>query len=134
MATHSSILAWEIPRTEEPGGLELWGVAQAGSQKSLTQLSDLIINNNSPVKNVHEGLAVRGEGAEGREKGRDLGSHIYDRFILFFRSKKSSNLFFQKMQYWLIKVMVSGLTALAGMHHVEKRTGNSFCTRVGAGI
>ena len=21
MATHSSILAWEIPRTEEPGGL-----------------------------------------------------------------------------------------------------------------
>ena len=22
MATHSSILAWEIPRTEEPGGLE----------------------------------------------------------------------------------------------------------------
>ena len=23
MATHSNILAWEIPRTEEPGGL--WG-------------------------------------------------------------------------------------------------------------
>ena len=22
MATHSSILAWKIPRTEEPGGLE----------------------------------------------------------------------------------------------------------------
>ena len=22
MATHSSILAWEIPRTEEPGGLQ----------------------------------------------------------------------------------------------------------------
>ena len=25
MATHSSILAWEIPRTEEPGGLQSWG-------------------------------------------------------------------------------------------------------------
>ena len=25
MATHSSILAWEIPRTEEPGGLQLMG-------------------------------------------------------------------------------------------------------------
>ena len=25
MATHSSILAWRIPRTEEPGGLEPWG-------------------------------------------------------------------------------------------------------------
>ena len=25
MATHSSILAWEIPWTEEPGGYSLWG-------------------------------------------------------------------------------------------------------------
>ena len=25
MATHSSILAWKIPRTEEPGGLQLMG-------------------------------------------------------------------------------------------------------------
>ena len=25
MATHSSILAWRIPRTEEPGGLTSWG-------------------------------------------------------------------------------------------------------------
>ena len=24
-ATHSSVLAWRIPRTEEPGGLSLWG-------------------------------------------------------------------------------------------------------------
>ena len=35
MATHSSILAWRIPWTEEPGGLQSMGVA-----KSLTQLSD----------------------------------------------------------------------------------------------
>ena len=25
MATHSSILAWETPRTEEPGGLQVMG-------------------------------------------------------------------------------------------------------------
>ena len=25
MATHSSILAWEIAWTEEPGGLQSWG-------------------------------------------------------------------------------------------------------------
>ena len=25
MATHSTILAWEIPRTEEPGGLQSMG-------------------------------------------------------------------------------------------------------------
>ena len=35
MATHSRILAWRIPRTEEPGGLQ-----SMGSQKSRTQLSD----------------------------------------------------------------------------------------------
>ena len=38
MATHSSILAWEIPRTEEPGGLQsLHGVAKCRTQ--LKQLS-----------------------------------------------------------------------------------------------
>ena len=31
MATHSSILAWKIPKTEEPGGLQ-----SMGSQKSRT--------------------------------------------------------------------------------------------------
>ena len=35
MATHSSILAWEIPWTEEPGRLQ-----SMESQKSWTQLSD----------------------------------------------------------------------------------------------
>ena len=35
MATHYSILAWRIPWTEEPGGLQ-----PMGSQKSRTQLSD----------------------------------------------------------------------------------------------
>ena len=35
MATHSSILAWIIPQTKEPGGLQ-----SMGSQKSWTQLSD----------------------------------------------------------------------------------------------
>ena len=29
MATHSSILAWEIPWTEEPGGLQPHGVTKS---------------------------------------------------------------------------------------------------------
>ena len=33
MATHSNIPAWEVPRTEEPGGLQPMGL-----QKSRTQL------------------------------------------------------------------------------------------------
>ena len=35
MATHSSILAWEIPWTQETGGLQ-----SMGSQKSQTRLSN----------------------------------------------------------------------------------------------
>ena len=35
MATHSSILAWKIPWTEEPGVLQSMGM-----QKSRTRLSD----------------------------------------------------------------------------------------------
>ena len=30
MATHSSILAWRIPRTEEPGGLQSRGSQRLG--------------------------------------------------------------------------------------------------------
>ena len=30
MATHSSILAWRIPRTEEPGGLQSMGSQKVG--------------------------------------------------------------------------------------------------------
>ena len=30
MATHSSILAWKIPRTEEPGGLQSMGLGRIG--------------------------------------------------------------------------------------------------------
>ena len=35
MATHSNLLAWEIPKTEEPGGLQTMGL-----QESWSQLSD----------------------------------------------------------------------------------------------
>ena len=35
MATHSSILAWEIPGTEKPGGLQSMG------SQSWTRLNDL---------------------------------------------------------------------------------------------
>ena len=41
MATHSSILAWEIPWTEEPGGLQ-----SMRSQKSWTQLTDYTTTTN----------------------------------------------------------------------------------------
>ena len=40
MATHSSILAWEIPWTEEPGGLQSMGSQRVGQDWATTlQLS-----------------------------------------------------------------------------------------------
>ena len=41
MATHSSVFAWRIPWTEEPGGLKSMGL------KSWMQLSDKTTNDNS---------------------------------------------------------------------------------------
>ena len=35
MATHSSILAWEIPWTEEPGGLQSMGLQESDTTEQL---------------------------------------------------------------------------------------------------
>ena len=41
MATHSSVLAWRIPWTEEPGGLQSAGSQRVGHAERLTlSLSD----------------------------------------------------------------------------------------------
>ena len=48
MATHSSILAWEIPRTEEPGRLQ-----SMGSQTSWIQLAT-----EHTINNVASGLPI----------------------------------------------------------------------------
>ena len=36
MATHSSILAWEIPWTEEPGGYSSWGDKESDVTQQLS--------------------------------------------------------------------------------------------------
>ena len=36
MATHSSILAWRIPRTEEPGGLQSTGLQRVTNEQLST--------------------------------------------------------------------------------------------------
>ena len=36
METYSSILAWRIPRTEEPGGFSPWGHEESGISEPLT--------------------------------------------------------------------------------------------------
>ena len=37
MATHSSVLAWRIPGTEEPGGCCLWGRAESDTTEATQQ-------------------------------------------------------------------------------------------------
>ena len=37
MATHSSILAWEIPWTEEPGGLQTMGLQRVRNNQATKQ-------------------------------------------------------------------------------------------------
>ena len=37
MATHSGLLTWEIPRTEEPGGLQSMGSQRVGHSSVITQ-------------------------------------------------------------------------------------------------
>ena len=42
MATHSTILAWEISWTEEPGGLQLHGIAESDTTERFSL----------PIKNI----------------------------------------------------------------------------------
>ena len=44
MATHSSLLAWRIPGTGEPGGLPSMGVAQSQTRlKRLSSSSSMVV-------------------------------------------------------------------------------------------
>ena len=46
MATHSSIFAWKIPWTEEPGGLQSMG-SQSSGHNLVTQLAHCTLNSNT---------------------------------------------------------------------------------------
>ena len=42
MATHSSILAWEIPQAEEPGGLQSTGSQRVGHEWATKQQQEVL--------------------------------------------------------------------------------------------
>ena len=48
MATHSSILAWEIPWTEEPGGLQSTGSQRVGHHRAHTHTGKVSIASHPP--------------------------------------------------------------------------------------
>ena len=43
IATHSSILAWEIPWTEEPGGYSPWGYQELDKTEPLSTHVGLVV-------------------------------------------------------------------------------------------
>ena len=50
MATHSSILAWRIPWTEEPGGLQSMDDKESGmTERAFTRTHDLESNFNLDI-------------------------------------------------------------------------------------
>ena len=55
MATHSSTLAWEIPRTDEPGGLYSWG-SQRVRQASGTKVNSLGKNTGVGCHSLLQGI------------------------------------------------------------------------------
>ena len=54
MATHSSILVWKIPWTEEPGGLQLMGLQKVGNINNLRYADDttLMAENEDKLKSL----------------------------------------------------------------------------------
>ena len=44
MAMHSSILAWRIPWTEEPGRLQFMGLQESGTTEQLTLIYTYLFN------------------------------------------------------------------------------------------
>ena len=52
MATHSSILVWEIPRTEEPGGYSPWGCSESDTAELLItqELNILCVKSHRPTQ------------------------------------------------------------------------------------
>ena len=65
MASHSSVLAWEISWTEEPGGLQSMGSQRVGhdlvTDHAYTKLPDLMFQRNHP-KHIHVGSFSYSEG------------------------------------------------------------------------
>ena len=51
MAAYSSVLAWRIPRTEEPGGLQSWDYEESDSTEWLT-LSLFNVNKGKKTENT----------------------------------------------------------------------------------
>ena len=74
MATHCSILAWEIPWTKEPGGLESKGLQRVEHKRATKQKQPKSLKKKKSLK-CQKKRGGRKEGARGewREEGKKEG-------------------------------------------------------------
>ena len=74
MATYSSILAWRIPRTEEPGGLQSLGLQRVGNDTVINTFKKLIASHSYVFLGfLHSGVEAHfgfGMGGKGMALGR----------------------------------------------------------------
>ena len=64
MATHSSVLAWRIPGTEEPGGLPSMGSHRVGHDRSDLAAAAACTKNRISITNILrdiEGINIKQE-------------------------------------------------------------------------
>ena len=74
MATHSSILAWKIPWTEEPGGLQSMGL-QSVRRNQTTSLS--LLEGKLPQKNLHREVSIN--------RNSTLNHHVFESTTFFWQ-------------------------------------------------
>ena len=70
MATHSSILAWRIPGTEEPGGLQCRGSQRAGQDGA------------TDAQYVSVLVKEKAVGPSPQTQGNRAGNHLQDRGVV----------------------------------------------------
>ena len=68
MATHSSILAWRIPWTEEPGGYSPWGHTESDTTERLNNHMPLFVFKFLSRQTKQKGAAQKFEDSVGPPK------------------------------------------------------------------
>ena len=75
MATHSSYLAWEIPWTEVPGGLQSMGLLRVRHDSVTEQQQILIMSKleESLFKKIYITMSVFSSGSDGKQSVGNMG-------------------------------------------------------------
>ena len=72
MATHSSVLAWRIPGTEEPGGLPSMGLHRAGHDWSDLAAAAAAAADWHPGKKLLQEVLIKGKYKRANAKTPDI--------------------------------------------------------------